>query len=126
MERLSGALHAPDRGLHRCDPLEMHYFRNEGETDWQAFFVRVPFDPSDTIVVPWHPGDRLPRDRYHRMQRRALKEPPQPPSRHRSVGPGPPDRLAGHLLEGLEMAVLVGEAHVPLRFELVDAQREQP
>ena len=46
--------------FHRCDPLEMHYFRNEGETDWRAFFVRVPYDPSDTIVVPWTPGDPPP------------------------------------------------------------------
>jgi quercetin dioxygenase-like cupin family protein len=46
--------------FHRCDPLEMHYFRNESESDWRAYFVRVPHDPSDTIVVPWTPGDPAP------------------------------------------------------------------
>jgi mannose-6-phosphate isomerase-like protein (cupin superfamily) len=46
--------------FHRCDPLEMHYFRNEGEVVWRALFVRVPFDPSDTIEVPWKPGQPAP------------------------------------------------------------------
>jgi hypothetical protein len=38
----------------------MHYFVNEGTTDWQAVFIRVPYDPSDTIVVPWVPGEEPP------------------------------------------------------------------
>jgi quercetin dioxygenase-like cupin family protein len=46
--------------FHRCDPLEMHYFVNEGAATWRALFVRVPFDPADTIVVPWTPGKAPP------------------------------------------------------------------
>ena len=46
--------------FHRCDPGEMHYFVNEGSVRWRALFVRAPFDPSDTIVVPWRPGQRVP------------------------------------------------------------------
>jgi mannose-6-phosphate isomerase-like protein (cupin superfamily) len=45
--------------FHRCDPGEMHYFVNEGTVPWRAFFLRVPYDPADTIVVPWRPA-RLP------------------------------------------------------------------
>jgi quercetin dioxygenase-like cupin family protein len=46
--------------FHRCDPREMHYFVNEGDRLWRALFVRAPYDPSDTIVVPWRPGDPPP------------------------------------------------------------------
>jgi quercetin dioxygenase-like cupin family protein len=46
--------------FHRCDPLEMHYFVNEGAATWRALFVRVPYDPTDTIVVPWLPGQPPP------------------------------------------------------------------
>jgi quercetin dioxygenase-like cupin family protein len=46
--------------FHRCDPMEMHYFVNEGDRPWQAVFVRVPYDPTDTIVVDWRPGDPPP------------------------------------------------------------------
>lgn len=46
--------------FHRCDPGEMHYFVNDGTVDWRAVFLRVPYDPSDTIVVPWVPGDEPP------------------------------------------------------------------
>lgn len=43
--------------LHRCDPGEMHYLLNEGTTLWRALFIRAPHDPTDTIQVPWRPGD---------------------------------------------------------------------
>jgi quercetin dioxygenase-like cupin family protein len=46
--------------FHRCDPGEMHYFVNESATLWRAVFIRAPYDPADTIVVPWLPGDPLP------------------------------------------------------------------
>ena len=46
--------------FHRCDPLEMHYFRNESDAEFRAVFVRAPYDPSDTIVVPWVPGEPAP------------------------------------------------------------------
>jgi mannose-6-phosphate isomerase-like protein (cupin superfamily) len=46
--------------FHRCDPGEMHYLVNEGDTVWRALFVRAPFDPTDTIAVPWLPGDEPP------------------------------------------------------------------
>lgn len=52
--------------FHRCDPREMHFFVNEGETVWRALFLRVPYDPADTIVVAWRPGEEpplpIPRD----------------------------------------------------------------
>ena len=46
--------------FHRSDPLEMHYFVNESEGVFRAVFVRVPYDPSDTIEVPWKPGQPPP------------------------------------------------------------------
>jgi quercetin dioxygenase-like cupin family protein len=47
--------------FHRCDPGEMHYFVNDGTTVWRAVFIRAPYDPEDTIVVPWVPGDSAPK-----------------------------------------------------------------
>lgn len=46
--------------FHRCDPGEMHYLVNEGSADWRALFIRAPYDPADTIVVPWVPGEPPP------------------------------------------------------------------
>jgi mannose-6-phosphate isomerase-like protein (cupin superfamily) len=56
--RVSFTLRAGD--YHRCDPLEMHYFVNEGDVDFRALLIRTPFDPADTIPVPWVPGDPPP------------------------------------------------------------------
>lgn len=39
---------------------EMHYFLNEADEDFRAFFVKSPFDPADTNPVPWRPGEHLP------------------------------------------------------------------
>src|SRR5262245_47914249 len=46
--------------LYRCDPGEMHYLVNEGTERWRAVFIRVPFDPSDTVPVEWRPGEPPP------------------------------------------------------------------
>jgi quercetin dioxygenase-like cupin family protein len=46
--------------FHRCDPGEMHYFVNDGSAVWRALFIRAPYDPTDTIVVPWLPGEPPP------------------------------------------------------------------
>lgn len=44
----------------RCDPLEMHYFVNEGDEPWRALFVKSPYAPKDGVVVEWRPGDPAP------------------------------------------------------------------
>lgn len=46
--------------FHRCDPLEMHYFANDSADVFRAVFVRTPYDPADTIEVPWRPGEPAP------------------------------------------------------------------
>jgi quercetin dioxygenase-like cupin family protein len=41
----------------RCDAGEAHYFRNLGSEVWRAVFVRCPYDPDDTVDVPWEPPE---------------------------------------------------------------------
>lgn len=42
---------------------EMHYFINESNKVFRAFFVKSPFDPADTNPVPWAPGNSVPNHR---------------------------------------------------------------
>jgi len=44
----------------RCDPGEMHYFRNDSDQVFCAVFVKAPYDPHDSTQVPWVPGDPVP------------------------------------------------------------------
>jgi quercetin dioxygenase-like cupin family protein len=46
--------------VHRCVPGEMHYFVNEAAEPFRAVFVKAPYNPEDTIQVPWHPGEPVP------------------------------------------------------------------
>ncbi|WP_434726096.1 cupin domain-containing protein [Trueperella pyogenes] len=44
----------------QCEPGEMHYFVNHSNEEFNAIFVKVPYDPTDGIQVPWHEGDPIP------------------------------------------------------------------
>jgi quercetin dioxygenase-like cupin family protein len=35
---------------------EMHFFVNHTDQPFRAFFVKSPYDPSDTHIAPWKPG----------------------------------------------------------------------
>jgi quercetin dioxygenase-like cupin family protein len=46
--------------VYQAPPGEMHYFVNDSETDFEMVFVKAPYDPTDTIQVPWVPGEPAP------------------------------------------------------------------
>lgn len=46
--------------LYQSDPGEMHYFVNDSGADMRLLFVKAPFDPNDTVPVPWVPGEPVP------------------------------------------------------------------
>lgn len=46
--------------VYRCDPGEMHYFVNESDAVFRAFFIKAPWDPKDGVQVPWVPGEPVP------------------------------------------------------------------
>jgi mannose-6-phosphate isomerase-like protein (cupin superfamily) len=46
--------------LYRDEPGEMHYFVNETDEPFEALFIKAPYDPTDTIQVPWTPGEPVP------------------------------------------------------------------
>ncbi|MDE0573574.1 cupin domain-containing protein [Demequina sp. B12] len=44
----------------RCDPGDMHYFVNNGDDNFKAFFIKAPWNPTDVVQVPWTPGEPVP------------------------------------------------------------------
>ena len=44
----------------QMEPGDQHYFVNESDSDFRAVFVKAPFDPEDSVQVPWKPGDPEP------------------------------------------------------------------
>ena len=46
--------------VHRCDPFEMHYLRNESSQLMRLLFIKAPAVPDDRVDVPWQPGDPVP------------------------------------------------------------------
>jgi quercetin dioxygenase-like cupin family protein len=47
--------------LHRCDPNEMHYLRNDATRLGRLLFIKAPAVPEDRIDVPWLPGEPEPQ-----------------------------------------------------------------
>lgn len=41
--------------LVQVPPKANHYLRNEGDSVWDAVFVKSPFDPKDKVDVDWTP-----------------------------------------------------------------------
>jgi hypothetical protein len=67
---------------------EMHYFVNDSDDLFRAFFVKAPFDPADTNPLPWAPGSPVPRrvdgtGRRHGGGHEAAHLRPQPPCQGR-------------------------------------------
>lgn len=46
--------------LYQSPPGEMHYFVNTSEQDFRMLFMKAPYEPTDTIQVPWTPGEPRP------------------------------------------------------------------
>jgi quercetin dioxygenase-like cupin family protein len=46
--------------VYQSPPGEMHYFANESEANFRMFFIKAPYDPTDTVPVPWVPGEAVP------------------------------------------------------------------
>lgn len=46
--------------VYRCDPGEQHYFVNTSDEDFEAIFVKAPYDPEDGVPVPWVVGEPAP------------------------------------------------------------------
>ncbi|MDR0285123.1 MAG: cupin domain-containing protein [Propionibacteriaceae bacterium] len=44
----------------RCEPLEHHYFVNDGAETLQLVFIKSPASPGDTVTLPWAPGAPVP------------------------------------------------------------------
>jgi quercetin dioxygenase-like cupin family protein len=49
---LNGECHVLKKGDYlRCDPGDVHYCVNKGNTPWKAVFVKAPYNPEDTVPV---------------------------------------------------------------------------
>lgn len=51
-------LHPGD--VYQCEPGEMHYFVNKSDEDFEAIFVKAPYDPADGVQVPWTENEPIP------------------------------------------------------------------
>ena len=47
--------------VYQSPPGEMHYFSNASDTDFQMLFIKAPYDPQDTVPMPWVPGEPTPQ-----------------------------------------------------------------
>jgi quercetin dioxygenase-like cupin family protein len=47
--------------VYQSPPGEMHYFANNSDTDFQMLFIKAPYDPNDTVPMPWTPGEPVPQ-----------------------------------------------------------------
>lgn len=46
--------------LYQLEPGDQHYFVNESKGNFRAVFVKAPYDPADSVQVPWIPGEPEP------------------------------------------------------------------
>lgn len=46
--------------IFQMEPGDQHYFVNESEADFRAVFIKAPYDPEDSVQVPWTPGEPEP------------------------------------------------------------------
>lgn len=46
--------------IFQMEPGDQHYFVNETDGDFRALFVKAPYDPDDSVQVPWEPGEPEP------------------------------------------------------------------
>jgi len=44
----------------QMEPGDQHYFVNNSAGDFRALFVKAPYDPDDSVQVPWKPGEAEP------------------------------------------------------------------
>ena len=47
--------------VYQSPPGEMHYFSNASDGDFQMYFIKAPYDPQDTVAMPWVPGEPVPQ-----------------------------------------------------------------
>jgi quercetin dioxygenase-like cupin family protein len=46
--------------VYQMEPGDQHYFVNNSDADFRALFVKAPYDPDDSVQVPWKPGEEAP------------------------------------------------------------------
>lgn len=46
--------------IFQMEPGDQHYFVNESGADFRAVFIKAPYDPLDSVQVPWTPGETEP------------------------------------------------------------------
>lgn len=54
--------------IFQMEPGDQHYFVNESDAVFRAVFVKAPYDPEDSVQVPWSPGEPEPELAHNKTE----------------------------------------------------------